>query len=208
MSAVQAPTPVEREAEPAWQIARLFPAQGQWSDAAYLRLAANTNHFVELTDGWIDVLPMPKPSHQRILALLFKLFEAFATNGGLGEVLFSPMPVRMRRGKYREPDLVFLSNQNKQQAGDDCWERADLALEVVSDDSRARDLQEKPQDYAEGGISEYWIVDPRDELITVLRLVNGAYVAHGKFKRGDRATSVLLAGFSVDVAGVFDAAQR
>jgi Uma2 family endonuclease len=64
---------------------------------------------------------------------------------------------------------------------------------------------EKPLDYAEGGIPEYWIVNPIDETITVLTLAGDAYVTHGVFRRGERAASQLLAGFSVSVDEVFGA---
>src|ERR1700730_17212480 len=55
--------------EPTWDIARLFPAQGYWSESEYLAL--DTNHLIELTDGALDFLPMPTLFHQRIVAYLF-----------------------------------------------------------------------------------------------------------------------------------------
>ncbi len=39
----------------------------------------------------------------------------------------------------------------------------------------------------------------------MLHRVNNAYVEHGVFGRGERATSVLLAGFEADVVDVLDA---
>jgi Uma2 family endonuclease len=53
---------------------------------------------------------------------------------------------------------------------------ADLVIEVLSKD-RDRDLQMKRLEYAQAGIPEYWIGDPRDQRITVLRLA-GAPVSH------------------------------
>jgi Uma2 family endonuclease len=81
---------------------------------------------------------------------------------------------------------------------------ADLVLKVVSHDKPERDLDEKRSDYAEGGIPEYWIVNPLDETITILRLSDAAYVEHGTFGRGALATSALLEGFAVGVDAVFD----
>ena len=80
-------------------------------------------------------------------------------------------------------------------------------VEVVSPDDPGRDLSEKRADYAEGGIPEYWIVDPRDETITVLALEGDAYVTHGVFARGGVAKSVRLDGFETDVSEVFDAPE-
>lgn len=84
-------------------------------------------------------------------------------------------------------------------------EKVDLVVEVVSSDKRShvRDYREKRLDYANAGISEYWIVDPKKVQITVLKLVRNRYVEHGIFKKGASATSALLDGFSVDVSAVF-----
>jgi len=76
---------------------------------------------------------------------------------------------------------------------------------VVSADKPERDLVEKRGDYAEAGIPEYWIVNPETETITVLRLEDTAYAEHGLVGRDAEATSVLLPGFTVSVAAVFDA---
>lgn len=67
----------------------------------------------------------------------------------------------------------------------------------------------KRQEYAEAGIAEYWIVDPRTETITVLALPTGAreYAVHGVFAAGAEATSTLLNGFAADVTAVFAAAK-
>ncbi|MBW3540577.1 MAG: Uma2 family endonuclease [Planctomycetes bacterium] len=55
------------------------------------------------------------------------------------------------------------------------------------------------------GIPEYWIVDPRDETVTVLTLDDGAseYRVAGTYRRGDEAASLLLEGFRASVAEVF-----
>jgi Uma2 family endonuclease len=79
-------------------------------------------------------------------------------------------------------------------------------LEVVSPDKPARDLIDKRHDYAEAGIPEYWIVNPLNQTIVVLALRGTTYVEHGSFTRGMVATSALLAGFSIAVDAVFDAA--
>ena len=52
---------------------------------------------------------------------------------------------------------------------------------------------------------EYWIVNPRTDTITVLRLNGDAYEEAGTYRRGESARSVLLSGVSVDATSVFDA---
>jgi len=185
------------ESEPAWDVARLFPDQGHWSEQEYLSL--NTNQLVEFTQGFVEVLSMPTVFHQRIVAFLYNALLVFATANRLGEVLFAPVRVRLWSGKYREPDLVFMNMENGARITRDYWIGADLVLEVVSDDDRRRDLEVKRQEYAQAGIPEYWIVDPMLEQITVLALEGSSYVVHGEFPKGTKASSKLLEGFNVDV---------
>jgi Uma2 family endonuclease len=192
--------------EPAWDIARLFPAQGRWEVADYLAL--DTNYLVEFTDGFIEVLPMPTPAHQRIVLHLLDELHRFTRRNKLGEVLVAPMRVRLETGEFREPDVMFMLAKHAAKKGDEFWNGADLVTEVVSDDteSQERDYAKKRTDYASAGIAEYWIVDPQSTKIMVLKLRRGHYVLHGEFGPGQRATSVLVAGFSVDVDEVFRAA--
>jgi hypothetical protein len=44
----------------AWELATLFPKQGGWSEYDYLQLTDDTNGRVELTDGRLEFLPMPR----------------------------------------------------------------------------------------------------------------------------------------------------
>ena len=83
--------------------------------------------------------------------------------------------------------------------------RDDLGMEIVSADSKSveRDYELKRRDYAEGAIKEYWIVDPQQQLITVLSLENGAYAELGKYRVGDQAASKVLPGFVVELASLF-----
>ena len=68
--------------------------------------------------------------------------------------------------------------QNADRISDEFWERADLVMEVVSPEKPERDYVTKRLDYAEAGIPEYWIVDPRTKTVEVLKLEESEYVTH------------------------------
>jgi Uma2 family endonuclease len=189
--------------EPTWEIAHLFPAQGAWSVADYLSL--DTNHLVELSEGRLEVLPMPTEQHQLIVAFLYDALKAFVVARALGKVLFAPLRIELWEGKFREPDLVFLFQKHAAKRGDKYWRGADLVVEVVSEDDPDRDLVEKRTEYAQAGIAEYWIVDPRDSTIRILTLEAGAAQYSGDLtcRPGDRASSKVLAGLDIDVTEVF-----
>ncbi len=185
-------------------VLQLLPRQGAWSEEQYLWLTDRSNHLIEFTDGYIEVLPMPTDKHQAISQVLLLALLAYVQRVG-GRVFYAPLRLRVREGKHREPDLLLLLDANDPRRQNRYWLGADLVVEIVSPDNPNRDLVEKRRDYAEANIPEYWIVDPQTETIVVLRLRDGAYVEHGVFGRGARATSALLEGFAVDVDAVFDA---
>ena len=179
--------------------------QGCWGDADYLWLTDQTHRLVEFTDGYLEKLPAPSRGHQRILAFLYSAFHAFLAPSGR-EVLLAPLRLRIRPGKFREPDLLLVREARDARSGERFWTGADVVVEVVSPDNPERDLVLERDDYAEAGIPEYWIVDPATETVTVLKLKDSGYVEHGAYGRGARAASPALPGFGVDVGAVFDAA--
>ena len=196
----------EQWAEPAWDVALLFPAQGAWSVDDYLAL--DTNRLVEFSHGRIEVLPMPSDKHQAIIGFLYVLFLDFAHRIG-GSIRMAPLRLRLWPEKIREPDLLFLADADDPRRQDDFWTGADLVVEVVSPNDPRRDLVTKRFEYARAGIPEYWIVDPRSETITVLHLRadndENTYVESGRFGRGETAASVTYPELTAAVAAVMDA---
>ncbi len=193
--------------EPAWDIARIFPRQGTWSEEEYLAL--ETNHLVEYSHGHVEVLPMPTPFHQMIVAFLFERFKSFLRVHVPGALIFfAPLPVRLWAGKYREPDLLILLPEHRERQHEQFVERPDLVVEVVSPQNRQHDWETKRREYAQAGIPEYWIVDPGERRIVVLTLEGDRYVVSGEYTAGQDARSVLLEGFSVPVDEVWAAAEQ
>lgn len=191
--------------EPVWALATFFPNQGDWTEEEYLAFTAERPR-MELVDGRIEVLPTPTEKHQNIVGALLAIFKAYAAQTG-GRVSFAGLRVRLKHGRFREPDLVFLSAKRLHLRGNEFWSGADLVVEVVSGgpEDRVRDLVVKRREYAEAGIAEYWLVDPDAETITVLALKSAQYEEHGAFGRGVVATSAAFEGLSADVAAVLDA---
>ncbi len=182
----------------------LKPLQGLWTQAQYLRLTDHSRLPLEFTDGHLEALPMPTDRHQAISQFLFlALLPLVGTLGG--KVHYAPLRLRIREGKFREPDLLLVRDANDPRRRNDYWRGADLVVEIVGPDDPERDTRIKRGDYAEAHIPEYWVVNPLDETITVLTLAGDAYTEHGVFHRGERADSVGLSGFTASVAEVFDA---
>jgi Uma2 family endonuclease len=185
-------------------VLEILPAQGEWSDAWYLTLTDCTNRLIEFTDGFVEELPRPTDAHQTILLFLLGALQTFLKPMN-GKVLIAPLRLRIREGKFREPDLLLVRSASDPRRQNRFWTGADLVLEVVSPDGSRRDLVEKRRDYAEGGVPEYWIVNPLTEKITVLVLSGKKYRRFGVFGRGKAGRSSTLDGFEINVDEVFDA---
>src|SRR5258706_5556003 len=85
----------------------LAPIQGLWTVEQYLKLTDHSRRLLEFTDGTIEVLPMPTDRHQVISRfLLFALFAFIQHTGGM--VLYAPLRIQIREGKFREPDLLLV----------------------------------------------------------------------------------------------------
>lgn len=184
-----------RRGEPAWDVARLFPNQGAWDEEDYLLLPGN--HLVEFADGRVEVLPMPTTLHQLIVMNLYRALFAFTDSDKRGTVLVAPLRVRLRPGKYREPDVIFMLAKHASRMGERWWDGADLVMEVVSDEpeDRQRDLVTKRKEYARAGIPEYWIVDPHERRITVLKRSGSRaprHICHGPARRRNRWCCAVL----------------
>ena len=191
--------------EPVWALARRFPCQGDWSEEDYLTFPCEQSR-MEFEDGFIEVLPVPTDTHQAILDLLMEILRAYARKVG-GRARSAGLRVRLRAGRFREPDLVFLAKEHLHLRGEEYWSGADLVMEIVSDsaEDRERDLVKKRREYAEAGVAEYWIIDPANETITVLGLQAGSYAERGVYKRGETATSATFEGLAADVSETLDA---
>lgn len=204
--AVSTPVTERKDGVPALdpEIVALLPAQGEWSEGDYLWLTDHTNHLVEFIDGYIEVLPMPTEKHQEILAYLYRVFFALMQRTN-GKVLFAALRLRIGPDRFREPDLLLVRSKDDPRRGNRYWEGADLVVEIVSPDDPDRDYKTKREDYAQAGVLEYWIVDPQDEKITVLQLVEARYEEHGTFNRSATVTSALFPELEIEVDAILDA---
>lgn len=182
----------------------LAPLQGLWTQEQYLALTDYSRCLLEFTDGVLDAPPMPTDRHQTISGRVCHALFTFIEPRG-GTVIYAPLRLQIRPGAFREPDLLLLRDTHDPRRQNRFWLGADCVVEIISPDDPERDTQVKRLEYAQARIPEYWLVDPRNETITVLTLVGQTYSEHGVFGRGQPATSVLLPGFAVQVTEVFEA---
>lgn len=126
----------------------------------------------EWVDGKVILTSPPSEHHQDLSDFLTALMRHFAEAYSLGKVRSAPLQMKLEPNlSGREPDILFIANENTSRlqknrlAGP-----ADLAVEIISPESRVRDRGEKFYEYEKAGIKEYWLIDPDREQAEFYRL--------------------------------------
>lgn len=155
---------------------------------------------VELIKGELVVSPAPLRSHQVIVGLLFDLLLDVARATG-GQAYVSPIDVILAEDTVVQPDVIFVDKGRLGILGDQIKGPPDLAIEVISPDHARRDRVHKLALYAEHGVAEYWIVDPREKVFDFFLLVGGKYQVQTPV--GETYTSARLPEIKVNVAAIW-----
>ncbi len=157
----------------------------------------------ELIGGDFYMVPSPGSRHQRISRDLGGLLWDFVRRNGLGEVLWAPMDVVLDDGNVVQPDILFVSSERRAIITDSYIAGApDLVVEILSPSTADRDRRLKMSIYARFGVAEYWIVDPDEASIQVMRLEADGYATAGTHTSG-AVSSPIIPGLQIDVNQVF-----
>ncbi|MBW4441412.1 MAG: Uma2 family endonuclease [Plectolyngbya sp. WJT66-NPBG17] len=166
----------------------------------YLEYDDGSDRRYELVNGELIELPTESPQNLLIAAFLLVQFAQIGIPvyrlGIKHQIAVSSMEVTAR-----EPDFMVHSEVSArvmlQQTQALLRQNAPaplLVVEVVSPgksgtENYDRDYVEKRREYAERGISEYWLIDPEREVILVLQLEAQQYIEVGEFKDRDVVAS-------------------
>ncbi|MEL7036086.1 MAG: Uma2 family endonuclease [Cyanobacteria bacterium J06592_8] len=143
----------------------------------YLNYDDGTNNRYELEDGELIIVNPPTFDHALIIRYLTNAFEAEISRLNLPWVTLGNVGVRTSINRSRIPDISLIArDQITRRDVSAVLESATLlAVEIVSSESKTRDYRYKRSEYSVVGIPEYWIVDPVEQKVTVLTLVEGLY---------------------------------
>ena len=132
----------------------------------------------EWINGKVIYMAPVSRTHNKLEGFLYNLIGDFVEDHQLGEVLFDAF--QMKTGPSlpgREPDILYIANENLPRLKETYLDGpADLVVEIVSPESQERDRVEKYREYEQGGVKEYWLIDPeRQEAIFYRRNAQGIY---------------------------------
>lgn len=158
-------------------------------------LTAYTGIHAEWIDGKVLVMSPASDRHQDIVDFFTALLRIFVETYQLGWVRSAPFQMKLPFSNGREPDILFVAQERMDRLMLNYLDGpADLAVEVVSPESVARDRGEKFSEYEQAGVAEYWLLDPLRKQAEVYLLAEGSYQLLRADEDG-RIHSTALPGF-------------
>jgi Uma2 family endonuclease len=147
----------------------------------------------------------PGYKHQNVLlAIGAQLREKLQPFGCMTIVApFDVYPLYDRGDKYTlvQPDIFTASDRSKLQ--DKRYNGAPKFIIEILSSNRSHDMITKLNLYEKAGVTEYWIIDPDEQIITALELVNEKYL-HSAYSGEDEVPLASIPGCTVDFKKVFE----
>lgn len=148
----------------------------------YLAYDPPTEKRYELENGVVIEMPTESDLNQTIAIFLLLTFGKFVPARLLRRG--TEVAVSGSRATVRQPDLMVLTEESYTAVS--AMSRSlispdmpppELVVEVVSPgkENANRDYRFKRSEYAARGITEYWIIDPKQAQVMVLSLIDGLY---------------------------------
>lgn len=132
----------------------------------------------DLIDGVIYMASADSRRANQLTSLVSSLLEMFVAHRGLGgEVYVNRFAFQLDPWTALEPDVAYVSAGRLNLVQEGRMEGGpDVAVEIVSRDSRERDYIQKRKLYEAHGVGEYWIIDDVQRRAEFLRLgADGRY---------------------------------
>ena len=167
----------------------------------------------ELSQGVITVIDVPKRKHLlQVHAIREQFYKYSEVHSGRIHTIAAGGECKLlveELESERHPDLaIYKTAPPSDVEENDIWSVwiPEIVIEVVSPSSVHRDYDEKPDEYLQFGIREYWIIDADKQQLLILRRSRGKW-AERIVRPGEHYQTRLLPGFESDCGTVFAAAS-
>ena len=178
------------------------------TNADYLAMTppANSGPRYQLINGALIEMSGASDAHQVFLMWLCSGLLWQVENLGVGEVRIAPYDVHVDQFNTYQPDLLFVSNERRHifnADGRGITGAPDVVVEILSDSTRRRDLNDKLPVYAANGVREIWIVDIEASTVAIHAGDGSSLAPIRVFGTSDTLTSDAIPGVTVDLGPIF-----
>ena len=116
----------------------------------------------EWVSGEVVFMGQVSKLHQIVGRFLINILSLFVEARQLGEIFYESFQMKTDENMPgRLPDIIFVARQNLVRALDNhLGQPGNLVVKIISPESRSRDRGDKFYEYKQGGVPEYWLIDP------------------------------------------------
>lgn len=159
---------------------------------------------IEFIDGEVILHSPARNRHLDVTANAFQLLRTHVSLHALGQVKSEKCLCVFPRNDY-EPDIVFFGPEKSSGLTPDTMKFPvpDLAVEVLSQSTEARDRGVKFEDFATNGVSEYWLIDADAAFVEQYLLDSGEYTLAMKSSSGILKCRAII-GLAIPIEAFFD----
>jgi Uma2 family endonuclease len=187
---------------------RLHPAPGTATERDLLAVLDHTNRLCELVDRTLVEKPMGT-LESCLTGELIRLLGNFVVERDLGIVTAPDGSLRLMPGLVRIPDVAFISWKqlpNRKYPNQPIASLIpELAVEVLSENNTAAEMERKRKEYFLAGTQIVWLIDPAARSVEV-------YTAPDEFVRLNEEDvlegGVILPGFRLPLRQLFARVEK
>jgi len=159
----------------------------------------------ELVRGEINMMSPAGAKHGMIVVNITSLLDNFVKSHRLGRIMGAETGFIIRRDPdtVRAPDVAFIRAERLPEKLPQGYFNGspDLAVEVLSPNDRASEVQGKIRDWLEAGCRAVWIVDPETKSVTIYKSTHDIVVLSTADTLID---AQILPGFTMAVSEIFE----
>lgn len=163
---------------------------------------------MEFINGEIYLLASPTIAHQEIQGRLYLNFSEYF-KGKKCRVFLAPFDVHFHKKDFKEPDvmqpdlLVACDLEGNVTEKGRYMGTPTLVVEILSESTRNKDMIDKLNTYMLSGVKEYWIVDQKQESITIYSFAGCAIDRYKFYEKDTMARSFVFDGLATDPESIF-----
>ncbi len=182
------------------------------SNATYADLYSIPDNMIgEIIDGELYVMPRPSPKHcntSSSLGIIIGYYYKMGMNGGSGkwwildepEIHFSDL-----KEDFLVPDIAGWKKERMPTLPAETYFSVppDWICEILSPGTARHDRKKKLPKYAKFGVSYFWIIDPANRTVEILKLKNSEYVVLAVYGEDDKMQAEPFTEIIIDLKNIW-----
>ncbi|AET68246.1 prevent-host-death family protein [Desulfosporosinus orientis DSM 765] len=189
-------------------VAEYQTREGRVSYEEFLELVEASEQRFELIDGVIYNLASPSYEHQYAVNEIHGTFYNWFKNNNCIP-LTAPFDITLFKAEDNicivQPDIIVICDRDKMDKKGKYQGVPTLVVEVLSPSTRSKDTLKKLELYKQCGIKEYWMVDPKNNLVHIYILDKKEITDSFAFQKGahEYVESAYFKGLKVALTDMF-----